>query len=48
MIEILHLTLKQAEEAASLNPNDQQAAELVKSLRHMLDGLESKHNHDAA
>ncbi|HZL53564.1 MAG TPA: hypothetical protein VFC37_21725 [Terracidiphilus sp.] len=41
IIDILRATLKQAEKDASLNPNDQKAAELERSLRRKLDDLES-------
>jgi hypothetical protein len=48
IIDILHVTLKQAEKDASLKPNDQKAAELERSLRRTLDELESRKGNDAA
>ena len=48
IIDILRATLKQAEKDASLNPNDQKAAELERSLRRTLDDLESSRANGAA
>jgi hypothetical protein len=42
VIGILRSTLKQAERDVALNPNDQSATELERSIRHMIDDLESK------
>jgi len=42
IIGILRLTLKQAEQSAALNPNDQETAELVKSLRRQWQYAERK------
>lgn len=40
IIDILRAALKQAEKDAALNPNDEKAAELERSLRRKLDDLE--------
>ena len=48
IIDILRATLQQAEKDASLNPNDQKAAELERSLRRTLDDLESSRANGAA
>jgi hypothetical protein len=47
-IDILRAFLKQAEKDASLNPNDQKAAKLERSLRRRLDDLESSRRNSAA
>jgi hypothetical protein len=41
IIDFLRATLEQAEKDASLNPNDQKAAELERTLRRKLDDVES-------
>lgn len=48
MIDILRATLKQVERDVSLNPKDQKADELRRSLRRTLDDLESSRGSNAA
>ena len=48
IIDTLRATLKQAEKDASLNPNDQKAGELKRSLQRKLDDLESSRPNSAA
>jgi hypothetical protein len=48
MIEILHSVHDQAERELTLHPNDRQAAELERSLRHQIDDLEARKDTSAA
>jgi hypothetical protein len=48
VIDILRSTVRQSERDVALNPNDAAAKEMYRSLRRMLDDLESTQNSSAA
>ena len=48
VIDILRSTVRQSERDVALNPNDPGAKEMNRSLRRMLDDLESRQSDSAA